>query len=114
MADASKEFAEFKKTQVDTGKRTAADGFGTREYLKNHHFGRMSSAVLGIYGNPKEEALYPIYFTDLGRRKLDASRNRYTLRFSPCGACPRSTDSGRSPCTSCRRACSSTTRSTAT
>ncbi len=58
MADAWKEFAEFKKTHVDTGKRTAADGFGTREYLKNDYLGRMSSAVLGIYGNSKEEALY--------------------------------------------------------
>ena len=88
MADAWKEFAEFKKTQVDTGKRTAADGFGTREYLKNDYLGRMSSAVLGIYGNSKEEALYPIYFTDSEGGKLDASRNRYTLRFPPGGLPP--------------------------
>ena len=30
MADAWREFAEFKKTQLDTGKSTSADGFGTR------------------------------------------------------------------------------------
>ncbi|XZE34392.1 DUF1254 domain-containing protein [Pirellulaceae bacterium SH501] len=83
MADAWREFAEYKKTQVDTGKRTAADGFGTREYLKNDYLSRMSSAVLGIYGNSKEEALYPIYFTDSEGGKLNASQNRYTLRFPP-------------------------------
>ena len=37
MADAWKEFAEFKKAELDTGKRTAADGFGTREFLKNDY-----------------------------------------------------------------------------
>ncbi|XZE44173.1 DUF1254 domain-containing protein [Pirellulaceae bacterium SH467] len=88
MADAWKEFAEFKKNQVDTGKRTAADGFGSREYLKNDYLGRMSSAVLGIYGNSKEEALYPIYFTDAEGGKLDASRNQYTLKFPPQGLPP--------------------------
>lgn len=87
MSDAWEEFAEFKRTQVDTGKRTAADGFGTREYLKNDYLGRMSSAILGIYRNSKEEALYPIYFTDSACGKLDASRNRYTLQFPP-GALP--------------------------
>jgi hypothetical protein len=83
MADAWNEFAEFKKTQLDTGKRTAADGFGTREFLKNDYMARMASAVLGIYGNSKEEALYPAYFVDADGGKLDASKNRYTLRFAP-------------------------------
>jgi hypothetical protein len=83
MADAWKEFAEFKKAQIDTGKRTAADGFGTREFLKNDYLVRMSSAVLGIYGNSKEEALYPAYYVDADGGKLDASRNSYTLRFAP-------------------------------
>ena len=82
MADAWKEFAEFKKTQIDTGKRTAAEGFGTREYLKNEYLARMASAVLGIYGNSKEEALYPAYYVDADGAKLDASANRYELRFS--------------------------------
>jgi hypothetical protein len=83
MADAWKEFAEFKKTQIDTGKRSSADGFGTREYLKNDYLARMASAVLGIYGNSKEEAIYPAYFVDSDGQKLDASRSRYTLRFAP-------------------------------
>lgn len=81
MADAWKEFAEFKKTQIDTGKRTAADGFGTRAFLKNDYLVRMASAVLGIYGNSKEEAIYPAYFVDADSGKLDGSRHKYTLRF---------------------------------
>jgi hypothetical protein len=83
MADAWKEFAEYKRTQIDTGKRTSADGFGTREFLKNDYLARMASAVLGIYGNSKEEAIYPLYFVDADGEKLDASRNRYTLHFAP-------------------------------
>jgi hypothetical protein len=82
MADAWKEFAEFKKTQIDTGERSSADGFGTREFLRNDYLARMSSAVLGIYGNSKEEAVYPAYFVDADGGKLDGSRNRYTLRFA--------------------------------
>jgi hypothetical protein len=83
MADAWKTFAEFKEKEVDTHKVSSADGFGTREYLRNNYLHRMSAAVLGIYGNSKEEAIYPVWFVDSGGRKLDASNNRYTLRFAP-------------------------------
>lgn len=83
MADAWKEFAEFKKTSIDTGKVNAADAFGTRAFLKNNYLFRMAGAVLGIYGNSKEEALYPAYYTDANGGVLDASSNRYTLRFAP-------------------------------
>ena len=38
--------------------------------------------MLGIYGNSKEEAIYPVYFVDAGKQKLDGA-NRYTLRFAP-------------------------------
>lgn len=83
MADAWKALAEFKATQLDTGKRTAADGFGTREFLKNDYLGRMSSAALGIYGNSKEEALYPTYFVDANGQPMNGAHKRYTLRFAP-------------------------------
>lgn len=83
MADGWAEFAEFKRTQVDTGKRTAAEGFGTRDFLKNDYLGRMSSAVLGIFGNSKEEALYPFYYVDADGNPLDAAQHRYMLRFPP-------------------------------
>lgn len=83
MADAWEKFAEFKRTQLDTGKKTAADGFGTREFMHNDYLARMSSAVLGIYGNSREEALYPAYYVDAGGAKLDGGSNQYTLRFAP-------------------------------
>lgn len=83
MADAWRESAEFKRTQVDTGKRTSSDCFGTRDFLKNDYMARMSGAVLGIYGNSKEEAMYPIYFVDSEGGALDAAANSYALRFPP-------------------------------
>jgi hypothetical protein len=81
MADGWKAFADFKTTQLDTGKSSSGDGFGTRAYLKNDYMQRMSAAVLGIYGNSKQEAIYPVYFIDSGHQKLDGA-NRYTLRFA--------------------------------
>jgi hypothetical protein len=83
IADAWKAFAEFKATQVDTRKVTSGDIFGTREFLKNNYLYRMAGAVLGIYGNAKEEAIYPAYFVDSAEQKLDASKNRYLLHFGP-------------------------------
>lgn len=82
MADAWKEFAEFKAAQIDTGKLTSADSFGTREFLKGNYMARMASAVLGIYGNSAEEALYPAYYVDGEGAKLDGSK-RYKVRFAP-------------------------------
>jgi hypothetical protein len=82
MADGWNAFNEYKRTELDTGKRTSADGFGTRAYLKNDYMARMSAAVLGIYGNSKQEAIYPVYFVDSGNQKLDGT-NRYTLRLAP-------------------------------
>jgi hypothetical protein len=87
MADAWKTFADFKKTQLDTEKRTSGDLFGTRAYLKNDYLGRMAAAVLGIYGNSKDEALYPAYFVDANGQKLDGS-HRYALLFAPGGLPP--------------------------
>jgi hypothetical protein len=81
MADAWKTFGEFKAKEIDTGKLGSGDAFGTREYLKNDYLHRMAGAVLGIYGNSKEEAIYPIYFVDSSGNKLDASKHRYRLSF---------------------------------
>jgi hypothetical protein len=83
MADAWKEFAAYKASEIDTGKRTSADFFGTREYLKNDYMARMAAAVLGIYGNSKQEAIYPVYFHDANGEALDGGKHNYTLRFAP-------------------------------
>src|SRR5215471_6285477 len=81
MADAWQAFAEAKK-QVDTGTVTAGDFLGTRENLESNYMYRMLAAVLIIYGNSKEEAMYPVYTVDETGQKLDAAQNRYTLRFA--------------------------------
>ena len=83
MSDAWKAFATFKSEEVDTGKKSSADGFGTRAFLRNDYMARMASAVLGIYGNSREEANYPVYFVDAERKPLDGATGRYTVRFAP-------------------------------
>jgi hypothetical protein len=82
LADAWTEFKQFKETQLDTGKHTSADAFGTREFLNGRYLDRMSGAVLGIYGNSKAEAIYPVYFVDDAKRPLSGA-NDYQLRFPP-------------------------------
>jgi len=81
MADAWKELNTFVKTSIDTGKVTSGDLFGTRKYLKNNYLYRFAAAELGIYGNSKQEAMYPVYRTDADGGALDAAMNRYTLYF---------------------------------
>jgi hypothetical protein len=81
MADAWVAFAGLKK-EFEEGKVTAGDVFGTRQYLKNNYLYRMIAAVLGIYGNSKQEAMYPAYYVDSTKQKLDGA-NRYTVHFAP-------------------------------
>lgn len=75
MADAWQAFEAAEK-EVQAGKIRSGDIFGTREHLKNNYLYRMIAAVVGIYGNSKEEALYTMY-------DGDTSTERYTLRFGP-------------------------------
>ena len=49
--------------------------------MKNNYFYRWL-ATIGIWGNSKQEAMYPIYFTDASGQKLDGT-NKYTLHFAP-------------------------------
>ena len=81
IADAWAEFAELKK-KADAGEVGSGEVFGTREHLKNNYLHRMAGAVLGIWGNSEQEAIYPTYMVDADGRKLDGAR-RYTLRFRP-------------------------------
>jgi len=80
-ADAWQALAELQK-QADAGKVTSGDLFGTRQYLKNNYLYRFAGAVFGIYGNSKQEAIYPAYFVDAGRQLLNASKGGYLLRFA--------------------------------
>jgi hypothetical protein len=79
-ADAFAEFAGGVK-QMTEGKLTSGDLFGTREYMKNNYLNRWLGTI-GIYGNSKQEAMYPIYYVDSKGQKLNGG-SRYTLRFPP-------------------------------
>jgi hypothetical protein len=75
-ADFNAIFALFNQGKVASG-----DVFGTRAYLKNNYSYRMAAAVLGIYGNSKEEAMYPLYGVDSDGQKLTGT-SKYTLHFA--------------------------------
>ncbi|SAL79831.1 putative lipoprotein [Caballeronia choica] len=67
--------------QLASGQLTSGDLFGTREYLKGNYLDRMLGTI-GIFGNSKQEAIYPIYYVDADKQRLNGA-NRYTLHFAP-------------------------------
>ncbi len=81
IAEAWKEYNDFVQTKLLTGQVTSGDVFGTREHLKNNYLYRMAAAVLGIYGNSADEAMYPSYNTDSDGNIPDGSKNNYTIHF---------------------------------
>jgi len=81
MTDAWADLAALQK-RISAKEVTSGDLFGTRQYLKNNYLFRMAAAVVGIFGNSKQEAMYPIYVVDSEGQKLDGA-SRYTLRFAP-------------------------------
>jgi hypothetical protein len=74
------DFDAFMK-RANAGEVTSGDIFGTREFLKNNYLYRFAGAKLGLYGNSREEALYPPYFVDAQGDKLDGAKHAYVLRF---------------------------------
>ncbi|MDZ7624369.1 MAG: DUF1254 domain-containing protein [Ignavibacteriaceae bacterium] len=83
MKDAWIELSEFEKTELVTNKVTSGDVFGTRTYLKNNYLYRFAAAVIGIFGNSKDEAMYPFYRTDAAGNALNGKENNYTIYFAP-------------------------------
>lgn len=81
MGDAWADLEALRK-RVDAGEVTSGEMFGTRTYLKNNYLYRMGAAVLGIYGNSREEAMYPVYALDSEGSKLDGAA-KYTVHFAP-------------------------------
>jgi hypothetical protein len=79
IADAWVEFDGGVK-QMASGQLTAGDLFGTRASMKGNYLNRMLGTI-GIYGNSKQEALYPIYYVDSDKQKLSGA-NRYTVHFA--------------------------------
>ena len=82
IADAWAEYA-VTKGKVDRKELTSGDVFGTREFLKNNYMYRLVGALLGIYGNSREEAQYPIYFTDEEGMPLNGAEHAYKLDLAP-------------------------------
>lgn len=82
IADAWAEYA-VTKGKVDRKELTSGDVFGTREFLKNNYMYRLVGALLGIYGNSREEAQYPIYFTDEEGMPLNGAEHAYKLNLAP-------------------------------
>jgi hypothetical protein len=78
-ADAWEDFAGAVK-EMDEGKITSGDVFGSREFLGDNYLYRWLGTT-GIYGNAKEEAIYPVLAVDSKGEKLDGA-NRYTLHFA--------------------------------
>jgi hypothetical protein len=87
ISDAKAEFAEFKKSRVDTHEVTSGDLFGSRDHLKGNYLYRYAGANMGIFGNSAEEANYIGYFVDKDGKPVDASKHDYTLHFDK-GALP--------------------------
>ena len=112
MADAWKDLDALGE-RIARGEVTSGDVLGSREHLKGNYLYRMRGTVAGIWGNTAEEAIYPAYYNDFDAdsRSTGAIATDSAL---PRINCRRSTHSGRSPCTTCRRGCWSTIRSTAT
>ena len=81
MADAWAEFATFKKDNIDTGEVKSGQLFGTKEQLNGNYLYRMAGAVIGIYANSNEEAMYPVMTTDSDGNLLTGA-NKYTLTFA--------------------------------
>lgn len=86
MADAWAEFDAFRQSELETGKVTSAQLFGTREDLNSNYLYRMAGAALGIYGNTAAEAIYPVFTQDAQGEPLTGANN-YVFRF-PSGQLP--------------------------
>jgi hypothetical protein len=82
MADAWAEFDNFKKDKLDTDEVTSAEITGSRETLGDNYLYRMAAAVVGIYGNSKDEAIYLGAFNDSTGVPLSGANN-YTYHFEP-------------------------------
>jgi len=68
--------------RVTMGELGSADVLGSRQSLKNNYLYRMHGTVAGIWGNSKEEAIYPGWYTDSSGKALDGSKGRYQVSFA--------------------------------
>jgi hypothetical protein len=76
------------RRRMNAGEISNIDLFGDRKFMSGNYLRRFLAANIGIYGNSKQEAVYPNYGSDSEGYPLDASINRYTLRFEKGGLPP--------------------------
>jgi hypothetical protein len=63
--------------------KTAATFFGARQQLGTKYLDRTLGVVLGQWGNVSQQAVYQTWPVDADGKPLDASKNRYTVTFTP-------------------------------
>jgi hypothetical protein len=57
--------------------------FGSRRFYDGNFLNRAVGAKNGIYGNAKEEAMYPAYVRDASDEPFDGSKSAYVMHFAP-------------------------------
>ncbi len=84
IADAWKEF-DGVNAKMAAGEITTGDLFGTREYLTTYapdtYLNRFAGAKIGLYGNSKEEACYPMYTADANGEPFNGA-HRYEINLT--------------------------------
>ena len=58
------------------------DPFGNREFYKGDRLLRAAAVMVGIYGNDKIEAFYPVAYVDKEGKILNGKTNMYKIHFS--------------------------------
>lgn len=58
------------------------NAFGSREFFHGDRLLRAAAVMVGIYGNDKVEAFYPVAYVDNEGDILDGGKNEYVLHFS--------------------------------
>ncbi|MGY6276069.1 DUF1254 domain-containing protein [Methylomonas sp. MgM2] len=80
-------FAKIEQTAEHVG--TVVNGWqigsaaGSREFYNGNWALRAAAAKLGIYGNSREEAVYPFTIRDANGITLDGSKHAYRMTFAP-------------------------------
>jgi hypothetical protein len=93
LAEGGKAAAEAVKKRVESagvlvnGWNISSSLFGDRAMINGDWTLRAAAAMVGIFGNDAEEALYPFGKHDANGQPLDASKANYTLTF-PAGQLP--------------------------
>ena len=81
MQDGWAEYEKVIEKSFALGTMSSGDLFGTRSFLKNDYIKRFAGAKLGIYGNSREEAFYPLY-KQLDGQILDGAKASYKMVLS--------------------------------